>query len=297
MALATAAERRAVRLEYTAPAACPVREAFAARLAARLGYDPVSEPATHIASVAIQVREGLLEASFSLWESSGPRRNDRSFTAPLTDCDSLLSSVALALAIALDPRLLVRPPPTEPPVTAAPPPPPAPAPPAPVPSPLQLSLAVGVRGAVGLLPAPSGGPVFEARARFGSFSVALDGELSLAPRVQVVGSGQIESSLVRGGLQLCGHVAFAALCARGTGGGLSAGGVGFDNARRGWQPTASVGPLFSVGWRPVGGLVLQAALALDVILVRTSILLGSVELWNSPPVAGNLAVSVGWQFW
>ncbi len=300
LASARGADRRAIRLEYTAPPSCPSKEAFQSRLAARLGYDAVSEPASHVAGVVVQVHEGQLEASFSLWEIGGLKRGERSFSGALTDCDALISGVALAMAIALDPRLLTRAP-VEPPA-ATPPPPVAPPPvvtPSPVAvassNPLHLSLAVGVRSSVGLLPTLSAGPSFEARLRLRSFSIAADGDVFLAPTFETAG-GRVETSLVRGGVQLCGHVAFLALCARGTGGGLAAGGSGFQNNRRGWQGVATVGPLLSMVWRPVSGLVLQASLAMDVVLIRNAITLGSIELWGSPLVAGNAGLSVGWQF-
>ena len=63
---------------------------------------------SHVAGVVVQVHEGQLEASFSLWGIGGLERGERSFSGALTDCDALISGVALAMAIALDPRPLTR---------------------------------------------------------------------------------------------------------------------------------------------------------------------------------------------
>ncbi|MBX7113268.1 MAG: hypothetical protein K1X64_02955 [Myxococcaceae bacterium] len=300
LASAHGSHRRAIRLEYTAPAVCPNKASFEGRLAARLGYNPVSEPATQLVTVAVQVRGELLDATFSLADFGGAQRGDRTFSGAATDCEGVLSGVALALAIALEPLLLTRGP-----TDAVPPGETHAAVPAQVPnissasaapSDVHLLVAVGARGAVGLLPTASAGPSVEVRLRIRSFSVAVDGDVLLAPTVDMAG-GRVETSLVRAGVQLCGHVAFASLCARGTGGALAAGGAGFDNSRRGWQPVATFGPLLAARWRPLGGLFLQASLAIDVVLIRSAITLGAVELWNSPVVAGNAALLVGWQFW
>lgn len=303
LALAQGADRRAIRLAYTAPPSCPDQASFEARLAARLGYDPVGEPATQLATVMVQIRRDRLDATFSLSESDGAKRGERAFSGAATDCEGVLSGVALALAIALDPRLLTRPPAPSGPSAASPVETPAgvPAQPPTVPptasarGDVHMGVAVGARGSAGLLPAASAGPTLEARLSLGSFSIAVDGDVLLAPTVEMAG-GRVETSLVRAGLQLCGHVAFASLCARGTGGALAAAGAGFDNSRRGWQPVATLGPQLAASWRPVGGLFLQASLAMDVVLIRSAITLGSVELWNSPLLAANAGLLVGWQF-
>ncbi len=303
VASAQGSNRRAIRLEYAVPAVCPNKASFEARLAARLGYDPVGEPATQLATVEVQLRDELLDATFSLSVFGGAKRGDRTFSGPATDCKGVLSGVALALAIALDPRLLPRPPtdavaPSVPQVetpTVVPPQAADTSPASSAPTAVHLMVALGARGAVGLLPTVSAGPSVEARLRFRSFSVAVDGDVLQAPTVEMAG-GRVETSLVRVGVQLCGHVAFASLCARGTGGALAAGGVGFDNSRRGWQPVATLGPLLAASWWPVGGLFLQASLAMDVVLIRSAITLGAVELWNSPVVAGYAGLLVGWQF-
>ncbi len=292
-----AAGHRSIRLEYSVPPSCPNQDSFEARLAARLGYNPVNEPATHVAGVAVRISEDTLEARFSLGENGNSKRGERSFSGGLTDCDAVLSGVALALAIALDPRVLTRQAPEPSPVVIFSPVMQAVPEKAlvPLPMPIHVSLAAGVRGSVGLLPAPGLGPYFEARLRLYSLSLALDGDASIAPTLSA-GAGRVESSVVRGGLQLCGHAAFVSLCARGTGGGFAAGGSGFENSKRGWQPFATVGPLVGVGWKPIGGLLLNASVGLEVVLIRNAISLGPIELWNSSVLAGNASVSVGWLF-
>ena len=77
---------------------------------------------------------------------------------------------------------------------------------------------------------------------------------------------------------------------------MSAGGAGFDRSQRGWLPLATVGPQALVAFRPVAGLTLQAAAALDVALMRNAIAVGTSDLWASPPLSARLTLAVGWQF-
>ncbi|MBK7861001.1 MAG: hypothetical protein IPJ65_20825 [Archangiaceae bacterium] len=286
--LALSAAHPSLRLEYVAPANCPSEAAFRSLLAARLGFEPVGDPATHHASVTVEADPGALTATLAL-DAGRPR----TFRGEPTDCENLLAAVALALATAVDPALLVR---TRKAVAPSMPEPEAQAVAAvDAPTTLHLSVSAGLRSTIALLPLASFGPMIELRARYRSFSAAVDVDAAMSPAFGVEG-GSIDSAVVRAGAQACGHLAFVAMCLRGAGGALSASGSGFENARRGWLPVATLGPAVSARWQPIGALVLSAGAGLDFVLIRNSIVVGTSEVWREPLVAGSFELTAGWQF-
>ncbi|MBL8954894.1 MAG: hypothetical protein JNK82_29220 [Myxococcaceae bacterium] len=284
-----AAPKPVLSVEYAAPQGCPDAAAFRAKVAARLGYEPAGERVTHAARVMVAPGGSGLTATLELEGGS------RAFDAAAGDCEGLISSVALALAIALDSEAYVAP--RKPPaaVPAAVPEVEAP-PPAPVEEPgrpIHLGLSVAARAALGHLPAAAFGPALEGRLRWGAFSAALELEGAFAAPASALG-GRVLTSQLRGGGQACGHIAFVGLCGRLTVGALRVEGQGFENARVGWSPVATVGPYALVVWQPVAGLLLQASAGLDVVLVRNSIEVSDTRVWTASRVAGTVGVAVGW---
>ena len=105
MALASPANApRMLELEYLVPAGCPTQASFQARLAARLGYEVTGGPPTHVAAVSVVAQGSGLVATMRLREAAGQRWGERTFRSATDDCEALVSSVALALAVALDSR-------------------------------------------------------------------------------------------------------------------------------------------------------------------------------------------------
>jgi len=285
-AFALIAVSAAIRLTYAAPPECPAEPAFRAQLGARLGYDPVREPAAQDVSVTVQKSDSSIVATLKIANDK-----ERSFPGAANECERILEGLALALAIAIDPAATVRPRrPAAAPITPAVE---APAAPAPAPE-VNIMFAGGLRSGIGLLPNAGFGPVVEGRVRYRAFSAAVDVDAVFAPALVVEGR-RIATSVVRASAAACAHAALFALCLRGAVGGLYAAGSGFENARSGWLGVASVGPTLGLTWSPITNLVLQASAALELVLSRPALAVGPREVWRAPLIAGTVTIFAGWQ--
>ena len=294
---AWAAERRIVRFQADIEegVGCPSDKELRSLVAARLGYDPFSEQAASSAKASIHRHNGRLLGAVQLVDAQGAQVGARALEAANTACAALAESLALALAIAVDPALLAR---------AAPPPEPAPVPverivvlppevlPAPA-IPIAWSIHLGALLSTGALPPLALGLSFEWRLRREALSLAVQGALLPSATLEAVG-GRIDTSVLRGGLQACGHLGPAGLCLRGGAGVLRASGEGFVNDRRGMLPVVALGPAAYLEWRPSSRVFLRAGGSLDVALVRNSIYVGSTEVWHAPALAAEVGISVGW---
>src|SRR4051794_31671548 len=104
-----------VALRYEAPANCPDEAALRQLVAARLGVDPFLPEAPSIVSVKV-LSGALLQAEVALESPNAPTRRK---TLTGKDCTELMQSVAVTVALVVDPVLKRAEPEPEP----APPPP------------------------------------------------------------------------------------------------------------------------------------------------------------------------------
>lgn len=228
---------------------CPSETDLRASVAARLGYDPfVAKDGSDTISVRTRRKgtriEGIIERSSRGRTNAG---RPTTIASNATDCVELGSSLAVALAIAVDPLSLTRPPPpSAPPPAAAPAPEPAvapprndppaerpssPAPPSEPPTRSRLLVAAGPSIAASVLPAS---PSFGARAALGMsrgmFEISVEGRFDPPVKVQDK-VGAVEASLALATLVPCFHYRFAIGCALASIGGLRGTGLGFDHTR------------------------------------------------------------------
>jgi hypothetical protein len=195
---------------------CPGADDLRAAVAARLGYDPFAE-ARELDTLTVRIRrvgsglEGTLERRDS---SKRPRGTPTTITSKSGDCAELAASLAVGIAIAVDPLSILQAAPVPAAAVSAPraqplPPPVATAPAvvapeAPVPrgAPVLLHVGAGPSLAVDALPSPS----FGARAFFGVsrgiFELDLEGQF-YAPTSQQGPGGSVEASLLLGTLAPC----------------------------------------------------------------------------------------------
>lgn len=303
------ADRKTVRLEYQLAAKgaqCATETELRALVAARLGYDPFLTDAPLTAKVSVSDRGSRLLGAVELFDQAGQTIGSREVDAASSACGALSETLALALAIAIDPQLLARTPPALPSNESKPEGPPLPSPPvierpplaapsplAPTGSTTSWSASLGPLVAVGLLPQVALGFSLEGRMRTGNLSLALEGTLFPASLLEAAG-GVVDSSLLRAGIRGCGHLGLVGLCARATGGVLRASGEGFERDRRGTLPTATLGPALFIEGRPFSRVLARAGVGADVALIRNSIFVGATEVWHAPPVAVEAGVAVGW---
>ncbi len=315
----TTGERTSVRLEYRVEtrAGCPSESELQALVAARLGFDPFDPEARLQTAVAIVERKGRLSGTVELRDQDGKVVGSRHVEAPAGQCSALADSLALTLAIAIDPQLLTRapapPPAQEPPTPAVQAPQEAPAPPeatAPNPQPpptipppraatnripLHWEASAGATVAAGLLPQTAFGFFLQGSVRSGRFVGSIEGAV-FPESVLPAAGGRVHTSAIRGALRGCGVAGPFGFCLRVTGGAFRALGDGFRLDRRGMLPTATVGPLVFAERKFFSGLIGRLALGLDVPLLRSSVYVGSEEVWQAPTLALDAGASLGWEF-
>lgn len=219
-------EREAVRLEYVrddaAASQCPDEATFRTLVQARLGYDPFDEGGSLALRVELRSRAREIAGSLLLVGERGEKRTER--TLRHDDCFELVSSVALATAIAVDADAMRA---GGVPASAPPPEPeaaPTSAPPAaePRPEPARPSPPEGTRsrwratrpGArltaallmpVGLTPAPRGGVSVGLGVQGGVWSMVAEG-VALFPSSHAESFGSVSSVVAYGSLVPCGHL-------------------------------------------------------------------------------------------
>ncbi|HEX2876224.1 MAG TPA: hypothetical protein VHP33_33460 [Polyangiaceae bacterium] len=180
--------------DAAAAEACPDVAQMQHDVAGRLGYSPFVSGDRDSASIEV-----LVTRSKSAWQAvvvmrgaDGALRGNRRVDSAAPECGSLAAAAGLAIALMIDPEVIIRPPP----VKTAPKPAPAEkeplrpvAAPAPRPGP-RGALALGAQGALGVLPSPTLGPL-------------LRGELELRRGVALVVAAQFfpEQNVVHAGAE------------------------------------------------------------------------------------------------
>lgn len=176
--------------------ACPDVAQIQEDVAGRLGYSPFVSGDRDSASIEVLVtrNKSVWQAVAVMRGADGTLRGNRRVDSAAPDCQSLAAAAGLQIALMIDPEIIFRPPPAKAPPKPAPAekesPPPAAASPVPARRGPRGSLALGVQGALGVLPGASLGPL-------------LRGELQLHKGLGFVVSGQFfpEQRLVRAGAE------------------------------------------------------------------------------------------------
>lgn len=297
--------RATVQLAYDVPAACPDRATFESWVGARLGYDPfepgVSPRTARVVIAPTAGNTSELSAVLGLESASGASEGRRTLRVASSDCSAAAGSLALALAMSLDPQRAAAPPSQntrasrEPRMGAVPPPsPPEPREVTPA-VPIAFGLHTSGGAAFGIGVAPGGFFAVSPRWTREAWSLALEGELIAAASADLAG-GRIESNALRGGLEICRVASLVHACVRGGAGRLQVRGEGFVDAREGALPQAYVGPrlrLETSVWRGLrAGLLADA----EVSLIRGTVRVGDDVAWRRPLVGGKVGATVGWMF-
>ena len=281
--------------------ACPDEPSLRAEVSARLGYDPFVPSAPRTLRVVLARDRHRLRGSVRVVEASGQVSGERALEA--RECGELVSSLAVAAAMGIDPFALDRPAPPAPapplapaPAPAPPPPPtadaapPAPPPPAPPREPLHFRASLGALGALGAAPSLAGGGLVGAELRWRHVSAGLEGRADLPASTEAL-HGEVSSSLLVGSLVPCALVAFFFACAVASAGTLRGEGRGV------LSPTKASGLFASIGLRggaelPLGSVfALRAFGEIDAPITRTTLRIDGADAWTTPSVAGVLGVS------
>lgn len=276
---------------------CPEESVFKALVSAKLGRDPFLADAPLQAMVSFSLQGERVFGKLSLKDASGVEIGKRSVDAERASCILVAQTLAMALALAVDPAVLrttpARPLTSE--VSAKPPPASSlDAVPRPAPPPMAVwSVNAGGSFILGAMPSWAMGPRIELGWRRDNDSVLMEG--SLFPQATWTNSeGKVQTSLLRGGVSGCRHLNGFGFCLRATGGLLRAEGQDFYVSKRGSAPTATVGPAVVYERRLFQHLQWKIGVSADAAFFRSRLTLDDRELWFAPPLSAEAFVSLGW---
>jgi hypothetical protein len=283
-----------VALKYEAPPQCPDEPALRQLVAARLGVDPFLPEAPSV--VTVKVASGApLQAEVALESPNAPVRRK---TLTGKDCTELMQSVAVTVALVVDPVLKrveleveKKPEPEPAPLpVVAPAPAPEPQKPAPPVEPLHWQLSVGGSANLGQAITAQPNLRLETRLRIATlFSLGLEGRIAF-PVTGSLAQGQLTTSAMLGAIVPCLHWKWLAGCADFTAGALRLEGQALASARAASVFHAMVGlrAIFSV---PLGEhFAIGAMLEGQVPLTRATALVGTERVWTVPPVGGGVGI-------
>jgi hypothetical protein len=266
-------------------------------VAARLGYDPFFPGAGRTIVASIRREAGGLVGNVELLDAAGLVRGQRELRAPLAQCSELLSGMALAISIAIDPSSLDR---VEPPrleTSDAP----GPAPPSATAT-TEVSdrgvsdrgasasgsrwapeLGLGVLASSGLAPSVGAGPAALFGLRRSWFSGNAELRYQLVKQ-RTVSSGALDSSLIEAAALACGHASAMFLCAELSGGWLRVSGLGVARPKTETTPVWRTGARAGVEVRLTQTLGAQVHTDLLLNLGSQAVDLDGRRAWTSPAV-------------
>ncbi len=272
------------------------------RVASRLGYDPFGADEGMFVSAIVR-REGKpLRGDLEFTDESGKPAGKKTLRSATGDCDSLLSAMAVAISIAIDPLRL-----TQPETRSAPPEVPS-GPRQPEPArvdpptseksdPWLLRVVLGAGAGVGVVPSATPVLSFGAGARHRALSLDLVGHYyfsestsaSLTPSTGTATTApRVSGSLVSGSLLPCGHVGAFAACAVLQVGRFEGEGQGVDLPKKARGTFAALGARLA-GEFPIGKSVsFFAGANLMVPMASVGLNLGGVRAWETGTLTATL---------
>jgi hypothetical protein len=306
---------------------CPDESALRQAVAALVGYDAFFPWAARAVVVTVARQDPAFVASVDLIDEQGIRHGGHELRT-VGPCSELLDAVALAVAIAIDPRLALAHPGTE---TGSPPPGPEPtqeprsadagpgapptsdlgearladrpasvspvesaesAPHGPTPSHRALTFygSLGFTAAIDVAPEPSLGGAIGAAVRWRSLSIGLEAFTAAPIASPAIGGGTVSSWPLLGAVVPCVHVGALFGCAVLQTGAVFASGDATSDARS-----------TSTGWWAAGGRVgamfpvsgpLLVRFRADLLgdMSRSILVFNGQDQWTAPVVAGALGV-------
>lgn len=311
---AARAEPAGVTLSYdrkdAAETTCPDESTFRTLVVARLGYDPFDKSVSGSLAVEFRPQGAEMAGRFVLTGPKGEKRADR--TLRDADCFEIASSLALAVAIAVDPDAVrVGPPPT--PKVEPPPepkdrpgdPPPKASPPKDRPSEPSLDapslwaprsprarLTAAFVMPVGLTPAPRGGVRVGAGVDGHLWSVLAEGEIFF-PSSATAAFGSVSAWVARASLVPCAglplhRIVVLNLCAAGSIGAIVADAEDVERASPATEIVATVGPRAGLTVMPWDHVGFEATFDVPVNLDRAHLVIEDLgepkEVWAASRV-------------
>lgn len=310
---ASAEEHPQARLEYTrgaGAAECPDEAELKSVVAARLGYDPFSPDAARVVAVGVARQGSGLVAHLEVRGAAA--RGSRDLQSSTRDCRELIDSLAVAIAIGIDPLSLSRVPSSLPPLPAAelkaaqPPEPPLPAavptvidarPEKPRASdPVRLRASIGPLVSFGAAPSTNLGITAQVGVRWRAVSIGLEGRADFPVSQQAVDGGRVSASLLAATVLPCAHYGVLLGCLLGTFGALRAEGESVTTPLRETKLYAAIGGRLGVEI-PLGSIFAIGVHGdLFAPLTQITLRLNDRDVWTTPAVAGGLGAALAVTF-
>jgi hypothetical protein len=285
---------------------CPDEAGLQGNVIARLGYNPFepSAPLHAVTRIERSARKGFT-ATLNLGREGEPPRT-RALSSTSADCRDIADSLALALALAIDPQYLVREPPPPappaPPVASAPPPPvtepaaaPPPAPPPtpppaspPPPEPVELTVYATAVGSIGLSPRANLGGAIGLGFQHRAFALYAEGRFD-APASVALSTGSVQTNLIIGSVLPCLQWKRIGGCVSVGVGALQVDGrVAFG--RRQTSPVVKVGLRLQYEWMFSAHVGLVARLEVSGVPTRVTVLVDQAPVWSTSPVTADVGL-------
>jgi hypothetical protein len=313
-ATASAADRPQVRLLYEVErgaTACPDADALREAVGTQLGYDPFHADGARDVRVRLRRRTPGMAVDVEMLEG-GRSLGVRHIESPSSDCAELTRTLALTIAIGIDPVRAAQAQPSATPESAASAPGATPAseparpriepprgdhdgaPDAPSDPSSRRARAyatAAMLGAIGAEPAPSLGGSIGARFVWpiASFGVEARGDL---PSSVDIPHGRVTAWRWTIATLLCGRREPLFACVLGAAGAVQGSGAGVDAPRSDATAFVSAGLRAGVELPITSAIALAPYLEAEAPLVRTTLVLDGVDAWRTPPVAGSLGMTV-----
>jgi hypothetical protein len=287
---------------------CPDEATLRRAVAARVGYDPFFPWAqrTVVANVERHRREFV--ATVSLVDEQGVAHGGRQLRTS-GDCAELLDAAALAIAIAIDPEILTKPPSAslpEPPPQASsvsvPAPPPAPAPPevgaetpaepAPKGCSGTFEASLGALASMGAAPDIAAGLSAGAALRWCDVSVGLEAQANAPATRSAQGGGDVSSLSVVAALTPCVYFGSLLGCALVQGGALRAESDGVPDRKTKWTDAVAVGARAAVLVPASDSLFVRVRSDWLANLDPIRLELRGNQVWTAPQVESSLGVDM-----
>lgn len=280
----------AARLIYSVPeklAECPDERSLRDAVAARLGYNPFNVQAERTISARISRGKHGLKASVELSNAAGEITGLRQLESAKGDCRELGSAMELAITVAIDPMVLARP------HSIVPDGPVVPAPKAaPRRDKVTLRASFGALASLGSAPAINFGFAAQIGLRWRIASFALEGRADLPASATTAPPSGVESQLFLASFVPCVHYRFALACALVSLGALQGKGIHVDRPRDETTFYSAAGVRIGAEIHLVSFLSLRISLDVLGTLTRTTLTINDAASWTTPPVSGNLGLSL-----
>jgi hypothetical protein len=286
-------------------AKCPDEESFRRKVAARLGYQPFVQAGRHRVSVEVKALGSTAKVRAEVVRSGQSEPGVRALEGDVEKCEPLVAALATAVALALDPVRSAAPVAAEPVKEPVPPPPtqvavvPVVVQPTETKKPEAAAVpwhwfgaASGI-ASVGVLPAAAVGGEFGFGARVKDFSLELAGRAELMPSAVRVASGdRLEATAYSALVVPCANLSSWLLCGSVRIGAIQGRAPDVVNPSLGTSVFGAAGARAGYNLEVSRIFSLRILGAVEIPIVRTSLVVDRKAIWTASPVAAGLELGL-----